>query len=136
MSQAKPLTKKQQIALIENLFYSIPTSVQYGFYCVRDKLLEMCSKSEKDHRKGMYSSRYNLSVKFAAQYFTIQYLFEGMQVVNGQKKGYDINSILGIRLECLYGQALAEYNKEKLQEWFKLVSESEFSTLDYCELIK
>lgn len=132
----KPLTKAQSIKLIESLFNSIPTSAQYSFYCIRDKLLEMCTRSEKDHRKGTYSSKYNLSVKSAAQYFTVQYLFEGMQVVNSEKKGYGINSILGTRLECLYGQALAEYNKEKLQEWFLLVAQSEFSTLDYCELIK
>jgi hypothetical protein len=42
---------------------------------------------------------------------------------------------LHIRMECLLGQAYAMENADKLQEWAKLVADSDFATLDYCELI-
>jgi len=59
-----------------------------------------------------------------------------MQAATGERKGYTITAILHIRFECLKAQAYAEENVEKLQEWYTLVQASEFSTLDYVELIK
>ena len=135
MSQTKPLTKKQQIALIEDLFRKIP-DFWNSFKLARDDLFAMNQLAEKSHRKGAYSNRYNCPVNIIAKYFTVLHLFEGMQAAIGEKTGYTIEAILHIRLECLKAQAYAMTNKEKLQAWFELVKSTEFETLDYCELIK
>ncbi len=129
------LTKKQQIALIEDLFRKIP-DFWNGFKLARDDLFAMNRAAEKQHRKGAHSSRYNSPINTVAKYFTVMHLFEGMQAATGEKQGYTIEAILHIRLECLKAQAYAMTNKEKLQDWFDLVKSTEFETLDYCELIK
>jgi hypothetical protein len=134
MSQST-LTKKKQIVLIEDLFRKIP-DFWNGFKLARDDLFAMNQLAEKQHRKGAYSSQYNCPVNTIAKYFTVMHLFEGMQAATGEKKGYTIESILHIRLECIKAQAYAMTNKEKLQVWFDLVKTTEFETLDYCELIK
>ena len=135
ITENKPMTKAQSIKLIENLFRSIP-DMWAGFKLMRDDLFDLNQKAEKQHRKGAYSSRYNCTVSNIAKYFTVMHLFEGMQAATGEKQGYTIEAILHIRLECLKAQAYAMENKEKLQAWYKLVQESRFNDLDYCELIK
>lgn len=134
MSQST-LTKKQQVALIEDLFRKIP-DFWNGFRLARDDLFSLNQVAEKNHRKGAYSSRYNCPVNTIAKYFTVMHLFEGMQSTTGEKEGYTIEAILHIRLECLKAQAYAMTNKEKLQAWYDVVKSTEFETLDYCELIK
>lgn len=134
-SENKPMTKAQSIKLIENLFRSIPDTWA-SHKLMRDDLFDLNQKAEKQHRKGAYSSRYNCTVSNIAKYFTVMHLFEGMQAATGEKQGYTIEAILHIRFECLKAQAYAMENKEKLQAWFKLVKESRFNELDYCELIK
>jgi hypothetical protein len=129
------LSKAQSKKLINELFHAIPYQVQAGSKLAKDHLQELCVTSEKKHRKGAYSSRYNFPVSDTAKFFVVQYLFDGMQVANGVTKGYDITAILHIRLECLIAQAYAVENKEKLQAWAKQVADSEFTVLGYCELI-
>jgi hypothetical protein len=129
------LSKAQSKKLINELFRAIPYQVQARSKLVKDHLQELCVSAEKNHRKGAYSSRYNFPVSDTAKFFVVQYLFDGMQVVNGVKAGYGFQAILHIRMECLLGQAYAFENADKLQEWAKQVADSEFSVLDYCELI-
>lgn len=131
----KPLTKSESVKLIENLFRAIPDTWA-GFKLMHDDLFELNQKAEKQHRKGAWSSKYNFSIANTAKYFTVMHLFEGMQAVNGEKQGYTVEAILHIRFECLKAQAYAMENKEKLQAWYKLIQESRFNELDYCELIK
>lgn len=128
------LTKAQSKILINNLFESIP-SIYNEYTLLSDDLLQLNITREKQHRKYS-SSQYNFPVKDTAKYFTIKYLFSGMSAVNGDGQLYTIQALLHIRLECLKGHAYAMENKDKLQEWYKLVSDSRFSEIDYCELIK
>jgi hypothetical protein len=58
-----------------------------------------------------------------------------MKGINGEGHLYAVSDLLGTRLEVLRAQAYAMRNTAELQEWFKTVKESEFSTLDYCDLI-
>jgi hypothetical protein len=129
------LSKAQSKKLINDLFHAIPYQVQSGSKLAKDHLQELCLAAEKNHRKGAYSSHYNFPVGDTAKFFVVQYLFNGMQVAKGVTKGYDITAILHIRLECLIAQAYAMENTGKLQEWYQTVVDSNFATLDYCDLI-
>lgn len=132
---SKPLTKSQSKQLISELFNTIPYQIQSGFNIAKDDLLEMNVAAEKKHRKGSYS-KYNFSVNDAAKYFVIHHLFDACKAVDGEGHLYTVAAILHIRLECLKAQAYVMENKEKFTEWKKLVENSKFSELDYCELIK
>jgi len=129
------MSKNQAKKLINELFNDVP-NVWQGFKLMRDHLHELNVKAEKEHRKGAYSKSYNFPISDTAKYFTVKQLFEGMASCVDNGFSYQINHLLGIRYEVLLAQAYAMENTEKLTEWYKLVKESEFNTLDYCELIK
>ena len=100
-----------------------------------DDLLEMNIAAEKSHRKNQHPSSYNFPIRDTAKYFVVMHLFHAMNGINGEGHLYSVSDLLGIRLEVLKAQAYAMTNTAELQQWVKTVKESEFSTLDYCDLI-
>ena len=91
-------------------------------------LFKLELKSEKQHRRGD-EARFNCTPTEAAKYFTVKHVFDGLTQKNA------VANMLHIRLECYYGEAIAEdFNAEILKEFSQDEIDS-FLKLDYVELI-
>ena len=128
------LNKSQSKKLISKLFDELPNLLNC-FKEMSDDLLEMNIASEKLHRKNHCPSNYNFPIRDTAKYFVVRHLFDAMKGINGEGDLYIVSDLLEMRLEVLKAQAYAMKNTDELQEWFKTVKQSEFSTLYYCYLI-
>lgn len=121
------MTKVQANALINKLFAAIPDIYQ-GFGLMRDKLERLEKEAEKEHRRNRDSVK-GFSVGQAAKYFTVQHLFDG------ESSTYTIESVIDIRYEAILGAAYAKRYAKELAQWFELVKQSEFSKIDYSEMM-
>lgn len=128
------MKKSEQLALIEKLFAAIP-DIWNGFTLMSDDLLRLNVTTEKDHRKHGCVVK-GFPVKLAAKYWVVKHLSEACEGVFDGKHLYSIEALLCIRFECLKAQAYVMANKEKMQGWYEQVKATQFTTIDYAELMQ
>lgn len=128
------MKKSEQFALIEKLFVAIP-NIWNGFTLMSDDLLRLNIASEKDHRKHTRVVK-GFPVKLAAKYWVVNHLYDACEGVYDGEHLYTIEALLGIRFECLKAQAYVMANKEKMQGWYEQVKATQFTAIDYTELMK
>ena len=128
------MKKSEQFALIEKLFAAIP-NIWQGFTLMSDDLLRLNVTVEKDYRKHGRVVK-GFPVKLAAKYWVVRHLFEACEGVHDGKHLYSIEALLYIRFECLKAQAYAMANKDKMQSWYEQVKATQFTTIDYAELMQ
>jgi hypothetical protein len=128
------MKKSEQFALIEKLFVTIP-DIWNGFTLMSDDLLHLNVTAEKDHRKHGRVVK-GFPVKLAAKYWVVRHLFEACEGVFNGKHLYSIEALLHIRFECLKAQAYVMANNASMQGWYEQVKATQFTTIDYAELMQ
>lgn len=128
------MKKSEQFALIEKLFSAIP-NIWNGFTLMSDDLLRLNVTAEKDYRKHGRVVK-NFPIKLAAKFLAVKHLFEACEGVYDGKHLYSIEALLCIRFECLKAQAYVMANKDKMQSWYEQVKATQFTTIDYAELMQ
>lgn len=93
------------------------------------ELNEMEKKSEKKYQSTFEDFYYPLGVSQSAKLFAVQHVFEGLT------SNLDVNNILHIKLECYYGQAIAnEYRKEIEEEFSQEEIGFFLENIDYAKM--
>jgi hypothetical protein len=125
------MKRSEQLKTIREAFDSLP-DLQDGFRDVKDRLLDMNERAERQHRKGAPSGiKHGLSIKDAAKLFVVSHLLDGWKA----PEKWAVEHILSIRNECLYGQAYAKRFHIELAAW-ATHWQMKFAEVDYSELMK
>jgi hypothetical protein len=123
--------KSEQIRTIRRAYEAIP-DLWDGFWNVKEKLLSMNDKAERQHRRGTPAGCVNpLSIKDAAKLFTVRHLLDGWL----QPDEWTVDAILTIRNEVLYAQAYAKKHHKDLALW-AVEWRGPFEQVDYAKLME
>lgn len=92
-------------------------------------MFKMELDGERRHRRG-WEGQYKMTPTEAAKYFTVKHVFDGLT------SDLQVKDITHIRLECYYGQAVAQNYRAEIVNEFSQAEIVGFLALDYAEMVK